>query len=332
MPSTAGTFEGQDDVVRFVRYGPWHLDRPSPELDAWIEKHVPRGIPIRGRMIWRDRNADALNARYARTMDAIGDARLTRRNATILLANLIREGEAAAEWKRSGEVDAYNKVRAAEAAFLAQKKAGAHAARTLASLFAERSTLADWTAAFAFMDGMKPVPVPNAEPMDDGSPFMGTPWPFVNWKMPAGCEHADHAPPQAFLAALMHRLADRITGAQGGGYHAHRFGPFFFPKGVTLPNEGQDLFTNGLIFHAVQQARMASGGQKSLDAGRPMPTGGRPLYALAAAYVQDVDAAAHPSWRPTMDAETARQRLSKMLVRSAGVEFRGWARDRDETK
>lgn len=105
MASTSIASSGDEDVIRFVRFAPWHLYCPGPELEDWICIHVPRGIEPSTCHIPRRVDAAELNARYARTLDELGRCRLRRRPASTLLAHLVHKGDAAADWKRDGVAD-----------------------------------------------------------------------------------------------------------------------------------------------------------------------------------------------------------------------------------
>lgn len=329
MASTSIASSDGEDVIRFVRFAPWHLYCPGPELDNWIGGHVPRGIRPDAWHISRRVDAAELNARYSRTLDELGKCCLRRRPVSTLLAHLVFEGDAAANWKRNGAADRHTLERKAEGEFLARRKEVAHAARTLACAFSNRSLLADWTAALAFMRGMEEVPIPGWPTSEDETLPTALPTPFLHWKPPtlaAGDKPrvADH------LVALMERLARESEAASPGGYHRRRHGPFYYPSGIAPPRDGNDLLVNGLLYIAVRAARRATGALAMRDVGAPMPIGGHPLYSLAAAYVQDVTAAAHPRGLGIeFSAVAVRERLAKLLRRSPGLVCRGWAADRD---
>ena len=329
MTGISAASPGVDDIIRFVRFAPWHLSRPGPELDNWIAAYVPPEIGLDARHILRHPDAAELNARYARTLDELGRCGLRRRPASILLAQLVHEGDAAMAWRRSGATDCYTLERKAEDEFLAHRKEAAHAARTLARAFDNRSSLADWTAAFAFMKGMEEVPIPDWLPNEDGTVPTALPTPFLHWKPPA-CA-AGRSPRMAdYLVALMERLTQECEAATPGGYHHRRYGPFLYPADGAPPRNGNDLLVNGLLYVAVRAARQATGAPTMRDVGAPMPKGGRPLYSLATAYVQNVTEVAHPRGLGTeLSAVTAHQRLTKLLRRSPGLVCRGWAADRD---
>lgn len=329
MTETSGAFPGAEDVIRFVRFAPWPFSRPGPELDDWIASHVPPGLGKANRHLTRKIDAPELNKRYARTLDVLGTCRIRRRPMSILLDQLVREGNAAADWKRSAAGDRYTREREAEAEFLAQRTAAADAARQLASIFNNRSSLADGTAAAAFIKGMEEKPIPDWPADEDGTVPTSIPSPFLHWKAPA--PEIGKTPRIAdYLVGLMERLSQEIETAWAGGYHRRRHGPFYYPVGIDLPRNSNDLLINGLLYIAVRAARQATGAPVILDVGAPMPKGGRPLYHLAATYVEDVTAAVHPRGLGNQfSAEAVRDRLAKMLRRSPGLVCRGWAADRD---
>ena len=329
MAGTSDRYPGGEDAIRFVWFAPWHLSRPGPELDDWVAAHVPRGIGPDARYIPRHINAAHLNVRYARTLNEMSKCRLRRRPASILLAQLVHEGDAAVSWKRSGAADRHTRERKAEDGFLARRKEAAYAARTLASAFSNRSSLADWTAAFALLKGMDEVPIPDWPADEDGTMPTALPTPFLHWKWPTSA--AEKNPRMAdYLVTLMARLAQECEAATPGGYHRRRHGPFYYPAGTAPPRDGNDLLVNGLLYVAVRAARQTTGAPVALEVGAPMPKGGRPLYRLAAAYVRDLTEAAHPRGRGTeLCPVTAHQRLAKLLRRSPGLVCRGWAADQD---
>jgi len=329
MIGVSATSSESEDVIRFVRFAPWHLSRPGPELDCWVADHVPRGIGPNMRHISRHADAAELNKRYARMLDELGKCRLRRRLASILVAHLVHEGDAAADWRRSSAPDRYTLERKAEDEFLARKKEVAHTARTLARAFGNHSLLADWTAAAAFIKGMEERPIPDWRANEDGTVPMGVPTPFLYWKLPASAT-GDNFRFADYLVALLERLARESEAAIPGGYHRRRHGPFYYPAGTAPPRDGNDLLVNGLLYIAVRAARQATGASVMRDVGAPMPKGGRPLFPLAAAYVQDVTTTAHPRGLGTeLSAVAARERLTKLLGRSPDLVCRGWAADRD---
>ncbi len=329
MAGTSDTFPGGKDIIRFVRFAPWHLSHAGPELDSWVTVHVPHGIESGERHISRHINAAQLNVRYARTLEEVGKCRLRRRPALTLLTQLIHEGDAAVNWKRSGAADCYTRERKAEDDFLAHRKEAAHAARTLARAFSNRSSLADWTVVLAFMKGMDEVPIPDWPADGDGRVPTALATPFLNWKRPTPAEE-ENPRTADYLVALMARLAQECEVATPGGYHRRRHGPFYYPAGTTPPRDGNDLLVNGLLYVAVRATRQATGAPVAPDAGAPMMKGGHPFYRLAAAYVQDVTEAAHPRGEGTeLCPVTAYQRLAKLLSRNPGLVCRGWAADED---
>jgi hypothetical protein len=329
LAGNSTAFPGAEDVIRFVRFAPWHLSRPGLELDGWIAANVPRGIGPDARHISSCADAAELNTRYVHTLHELGRCRLRRRSASILLAHLVHEGNAAVDWKRSAEADRYTLERQAEDKFLAHRKDAAHAARKLACIFSNRSSLTDWTAAATFIKGMEERPIPDWPADEDGTVPTAMPTPFLHWRPPTSA--TGNTPRIAdYLVALMERLAQESETASPGGYHRRRHGPFYYPAGIAPPRDGNDLLVNGLLYIAVRAARQATGAAAARDVGTPMPTGGRPLFPLAAAYVRDITTAAHPrGLGMELSAVDAGQRLTKMLKRSPGLVCRGWAADRD---
>jgi hypothetical protein len=311
------------DSIRFFRFAPWRLSEPGAEVDAWVAASVPRGITLEQCYISRRRDAEVLNVRYINTLQELGRCRLQRDEGSTLLANLVNEGNAAILWKQGGEADRYEEERSNEAEFLAHKQEAVHAARTLASLFRNQSSLADWTASMAFVKGMKQMPAGGSISRKNEI----VPTPFLSWRVPT---LVDGGTPRTadYLVELMERLAEESQAAISGGYHTRRYGPFLYPSGTTPPRKSNDLFVNGLLYVAARGARQATGETSKFEVGEQMPKDGRPLYSLTSTFIKDVTSAAHPSGLPTeISQDDAKNRLKKLLSRNPGLICRGWSAD-----
>ena len=72
MPATV--FPRQDDVIRHMRFAPWHLDTMGPEAYAWLRANKPNELSDAQCWFPRDKNAHALNEAWHHTLAAIGAA------------------------------------------------------------------------------------------------------------------------------------------------------------------------------------------------------------------------------------------------------------------
>jgi hypothetical protein len=325
---------GDEQVIRFVRYAPNHLAAPGPEAEAWLRANLPKRVARDAAWLPCISNPDDMNARYHDTLEVLGECEFQRGKLRRLLAQLVREGDAAIDWHGRGREDRYSDERDAENEFLCEKDAALDAAKLLARVFKNRSATAGWIATFAFTAGMDEVELEGFPADETGEIPKGPAPPFVHWKTPPS-SGGGNVTCADYLSALMSRLAHELEGAYVGGEHRRIHSPFLYPADVKLPTKGSELFESGLLYIAVQRARIADGAAHSRALGAPMPTTKdarfRSHYGLAAAYLHDVTRAVYPPDQVRdLTPEEARDRLKMFMRRNQRVVFLGWAHERNK--
>lgn len=297
--------EASEPVARFVACAPAHLTAPSAELDAWFRRHLPSGITRDEAVVLLAREPDRLNRHYARTFNAIAAARLPWGTAMRLASALVRDGEKARRWRDAGCPDPQADARAADAAFLEHLPAVRRAALVLAQHFEQPRNPTGFALAAAALrlqnEGARIV-----APVDDGG-------------------SGDMA---AALARFLRLYAETVEShhfaKRGPMLHLFAAPPFIFQEPIQQAPPRADAVKRGLLWCATWHARRLTGGTGSRGTGAPMFKGGKPLWNVAAALVQDVTG-------EHCDADAAQDALSTFIRRNPGVGFDKWPAPNPDT-
>lgn len=294
----ATTGEAGEPIARFVAFAPAHLQAPSAEVEAWLRGNLPRGVTRDEAVLPLADEPARLNREYAGTLRAIERARLPRRVALMLATSLVSDGEKAKLWRDAGYPDKYARARAADSAFLEKLPSVRNAALRLAQHFEgplAPSGFASEAAALRLeQEGARIV-----APLEEGG--------SVNMR--------------AALARFLRLYAETVESHHGAkrGPWAHRSvsPPFIYNGRVHESPPWGDALKRGLLWRATWHARRLTGGTGSRNQGAPMFKGGKPLWKVAAALVQDVTGE-HTS------ADAAQDALSAFIRRNPGVGFYEW--------
>ena len=296
--NAASKGEDSEPLARFVAYAPEHLTAPSAELDAWFRRHLPRGIDRAEAAVPVAPEPDRLNRDYARTLSVIGGARLPMGVAIRLAHALRREGERARRWRDAGCPDRYAKQRAADAAFIEKLESVRTAALRLAQHFEDLGASSGFALAAAALR-LREKGVRIVASMDaDGSV-----------DIPAELAR--------FLRLYAETIESHHDAKRGPMFHRWAAPPFIFQAPIDASPPWGDPIKRGLLWKATWHARRLTGGTGSRSIGAPMFEGGKPLWNVAAALVQDVTG-------EHCDAEAAQDALSTFIRRNPGVGFYKW--------
>ena len=290
-----------DRPALLVKYVATIAGPPGPEHDAWVRRHLPRGVALDDAVLLLAPDAERRNRAYTNTLRAIADARLPRRAAMRLAASLIRQGDKARAWRDAGFPDPYAERRRADAEAVKERETARNAALRLAQHFAGG-------------------PGPNDAPLirtllqvrDQGVSIV------------APTDETASVPINTSLANFLRLYAANLdassataNGAAPVWLHNSTAPPFLFSRTVRKTPPKREALIRGLLWCSTFKARMVTGAAGQNAIGAPMPNDGDPLWNVAAALVEDVTG-------EPCNPEHAQDALATFIRRNPGVGFFEW--------
>ena len=287
--------------LKLLRFAPVQVAHDRAARDAWFRQHVPAGLPASSILLPLHAEAERLNRRYRRTIEAVRQSveagKLNPKQANHLLHMLARDGAVAMAWRDAGCPCPMAEMRAAEKKASKLLRDVRDTAGRLAALL-EAGEPSD--SLFVGISGA----ARHTEQVFDAHVL----WPRTE---------DGGVPTVEALALFLREIARRVPEGPrymvGGMRHHFQYGPLWLPNAFVGKRTRLPDWETLVLFGARMVARIATGSPRARGG---TPRGGSPLHPIAMAFLADLSSNKHV---PISKSPKAVERLE-----AEGHAWRGW--------